>query len=101
MSYRLSSRGEGILPFTTSISADQSAPAASISGKDSDIFNTGSIPEGILAPWDGAGRVTVLVMGLDYRDWSAGDGPSRTDTMMLLTLDPLNQLVGSGAGGGG
>ena len=23
-------------------------------------------------PWDGSSRVTVLVMGLDYRDWEAG-----------------------------
>ena len=52
------------------------------------------VPEGILTPWDGTNRVTVLVMGLDYRDWSAGEGPSRTDTMMLLTLDPLNNTAG-------
>jgi LCP family protein required for cell wall assembly len=47
-----------------------------------------------LMPWDGTSRVTVLVMGLDFRDWSAGSGPSRTDTMMLLTLDPLNNTAG-------
>lgn len=47
-----------------------------------------------LAPWDGAGRVTVLVMGLDYRDWEAGDGPARSDTMLLLTLDPLAKTAG-------
>ncbi len=45
-------------------------------------------------PWDGASRVTVLVMGLDYRDWQAGEGPPRTDTMMLLTIDPLAQTAG-------
>lgn len=39
-------------------------------------------------PWDGVSRVTVLVMGLDYRDWEAGEIP-RTDTMMVLTLDPI------------
>lgn len=43
-------------------------------------------------PWDGVSRVNVLVMGLDYRDWEAGDTP-RTDTMMLLTLDPLNNTA--------
>ncbi len=47
-----------------------------------------------LTPWDGVGRVNVLVMGLDYRDWSDGEGPSRTDTMMLLTLDPLTRTAG-------
>ena len=45
-------------------------------------------------PWDGASRVTVLVMGLDYRDWESGDGPPRTDTMILLTIDPLTMTAG-------
>jgi LCP family protein required for cell wall assembly len=45
-------------------------------------------------PWDGASRVTVLVMGLDYRDWLAADGPPRTDTMILLTIDPLTKTAG-------
>jgi polyisoprenyl-teichoic acid--peptidoglycan teichoic acid transferase len=44
-------------------------------------------------PWDGASRVTILVMGLDYRDWEAGDIP-RTDSMMLLTLDPVTYTAG-------
>lgn len=44
-------------------------------------------------PWDGANRVNVLVMGLDYRDWE-GEGPSRTDTMMLLTMDPVSRTAG-------
>jgi len=44
-------------------------------------------------PWDGVSRVNVLLMGLDYRDWEAGETP-RTDTMILLTLDPLNNTAG-------
>ncbi len=45
-------------------------------------------------PWDGANRVTLLVMGLDFRDWQAGEGPPRTDTMILLTVDPINRTAG-------
>lgn len=45
-------------------------------------------------PWDGANRVSVLVMGLDYRDWAAGEGPPRTDTMILFTIDPINRSAG-------
>lgn len=45
-------------------------------------------------PWDGATRVNVLVMGLDYRDWEAGEGPPRSDTMILLTLDPVSMTGG-------
>lgn len=51
-------------------------------------------PVAATTPWDGTSRVTVLVIGLDYRDWSSGEGPSRTDTMMLLTLDPLTNTAG-------
>ncbi len=55
-----------------------------------------SIPEiePSLTPWDGAGRVTILLLGLDYRDWEAGDEYSRSDTMILLTLDPLTKTAG-------
>jgi len=45
-------------------------------------------------PWDGASRVTILVMGLDYRDWLAGEGAPRTDTMMLLTVNPIDRTAG-------
>ncbi len=44
-------------------------------------------------PWDGVSRVNLLFMGLDYRDWEAGELP-RTDTMILFTLDPLNNTAG-------
>ena len=44
-------------------------------------------------PWDGVSRVNLLLLGLDYRDWEAGEIP-RTDTMMLLTFDPLNNSAG-------
>lgn len=44
-------------------------------------------------PWDGASRVNLLVMGLDYRDWEAGETP-RTDTMIVFTFDPLNKTAG-------
>jgi LCP family protein required for cell wall assembly len=58
------------------------------------------IPESDIEPlppppqWDGAARVTMLVMGLDYRDWIANMGPPRTDTMILLTIDPITKTAG-------
>jgi LCP family protein required for cell wall assembly len=48
----------------------------------------------LVEEWDGASRVSVLVMGLDYRDWEAGEGPPRTDTMILLSIDPLTKTAG-------
>jgi polyisoprenyl-teichoic acid--peptidoglycan teichoic acid transferase len=43
-------------------------------------------------PWDGSSRVTILLLGLDYNDWRAGQTP-HSDTMMLLTIDPVNKTA--------
>ncbi len=40
-------------------------------------------------PWSGADRVTILLMGLDYRDWVERRGYPRTDSMMLVSIDPI------------
>jgi polyisoprenyl-teichoic acid--peptidoglycan teichoic acid transferase len=45
-------------------------------------------------PWDGNSRVTILVMGLDHRDWELNQGAPRSDTMILLTLDPQTGTAG-------
>lgn len=45
-------------------------------------------------PWDGSERINVLVLGVDYRDWSAERDIPRSDTMILLTLDPANKTAG-------
>jgi polyisoprenyl-teichoic acid--peptidoglycan teichoic acid transferase len=56
---------------------------------------TGNAPQVELPPpWDGASRVTILVIGLDYRDWETGQGAPRSDTMMLLTIDPVAKTAG-------
>jgi LCP family protein required for cell wall assembly len=53
------------------------------------------IPAPDLPEWDGSSRVTILVMGLDYRDWSGKENEYyRTDTMMLLTIDPVTKTAG-------
>jgi LCP family protein required for cell wall assembly len=44
--------------------------------------------------WDGVSRVNILIMGLDYRDWETGETASRTDSMMVLTLDPATMTAG-------
>jgi LCP family protein required for cell wall assembly len=43
-------------------------------------------------PWDGASRVNVLVIGL--RGGSNQDCPLCTDTMILLTIDPVTKTAG-------
>jgi LCP family protein required for cell wall assembly len=77
-------------PFTpdkTQLAVTQTAPDGSPS--DSEIDPLPPPPE-----WDGVTRVTMLVMGLDYRDWVANLGPPRTDTMILLTIDPISNTAG-------
>ena len=44
-------------------------------------------------PWDGTSRVTILFMGLDLRDDETVDDAPRSDTMILLTMDPLNNTA--------
>jgi LCP family protein required for cell wall assembly len=44
--------------------------------------------------WNGVDRINILIMGLDYRDWESGEGPPRTDSMMLVTLDPITKSAG-------
>ncbi len=44
--------------------------------------------------WDGSRRVTALLMGLDFRDWEANEPAARTDSMMLVTYDPVTNTAG-------
>lgn len=54
-----------------------------------------TIPDSDLPPaWDGASRVTILLIGLDYRDVEANQGPPRSDSMILLTVDPITMTGG-------
>lgn len=52
--------------------------------------DTGPTP----VPWDGSSRITILLMGMDYRDWAEGTDVPRTDTMILFTIDPLSKTAG-------
>jgi LCP family protein required for cell wall assembly len=47
----------------------------------------------IIRPWDGKERFTVLVMGMDKRPGEFGSA-FRTDTMILISLDPKTKHVG-------
>jgi LCP family protein required for cell wall assembly len=52
-----------------------------------------AIPESSLPPaWDGASRVTILILGLDARDEDSS--APRSDTMILLTIDPITKTMG-------
>ena len=43
--------------------------------------------------WNGTDRVTILMMGIDQRDGET-DTAYRTDSMMLVTVDPVGRTAG-------
>lgn len=47
----------------------------------------------VLQPWDGQSRFTVLLVGLDRRPGETGLA-YRTDTMLLVSLDPATNSLG-------
>ncbi|MBN1266560.1 MAG: LCP family protein [Anaerolineales bacterium] len=74
--------GVGVNPFQMNVSqeADETQAAATPT-----MVTYVEMPE----PWDGKRRITILLMGLDYRDWVEGSGYPRTDSMMLASIDPI------------
>lgn len=98
--YRLTSL-PGIAPssctgaHTTVVINPQGTPVVVTAGAPTVSAPQVALPE----PWDGASRVNILVMGLDYRDVTdaadfANQGPARSDTMWLMTIDPITKTAG-------
>ena len=64
--------------------------------------NTVPVPAGPLkrandpppVAWDGSSRVTLLFMGLDYRDWTENSDIPRTNSMILFSIDPASKSAG-------
>jgi len=73
--------------------------------------NTGGNPEAIKSPgvplqnnsgpaaasWDGKSRINILLLGLDYstRRQKDDQGSPLSDTMILVTVDPLTRTIGA------
>ncbi|MCZ6529812.1 MAG: LCP family protein [Chloroflexi bacterium] len=51
------------------------------------------LPEVTPVPWNGKTRVTILLLGLDFRDWQNAVGAPRSDTMILLSIEPVTRKV--------
>ena len=84
--------------FTNTSSNDQqneALPAPNSTGVETDAGS--SEPAPILSAdafrrWDGQNRVSILLMGMDQR--CDEDGPTHTDSMMVLTIDPVGLSAG-------
>ena len=81
-------------PSGTGIAATASESTAILPGLPAPVAIDPTAIAPSLKPWDGAGRVTILILGLDYRDWQQKVDYSRSDTMILLTLDPATKTGG-------
>jgi LCP family protein required for cell wall assembly len=80
--------GVGLNPFQPAQRQTQTAPTGATPSPT-------SIPIEITPePWEGSDRVTILLMGLDYRDWVANMGAPRSDSMFLVTIDPVTKMGG-------
>ena len=79
------------LPGDPVTRSDDNLPEAGDPAAADDAASEASLPNP--DPWDGTSRVNLLVMGLDLReDETVTDAP-RSDTMILLSMDPLNNTV--------
>ena len=47
-----------------------------------------------IEPWSGNERFTILAMGWDRRPTDPADAAYRTDTMMLISIDPATATIG-------
>ncbi len=77
--------------------ADSEIPIlpATGAGSSTSSSSSGVNPNGVQATgaWTGKQRVNILLLGMDQREGEAGQ-PSRTDTMILATLDPVGKTMG-------
>ncbi len=95
---RASQGNQEILP-TASFIADLPTPVVAyqdFAGLGSVSGDTLVLPDGssiALVPWDGKTRFTMILAGLDRRPGETGLN-YRTDSMMLVSLDPITQSLG-------
>lgn len=84
--------GTGLNPFQPI--ARRTAQAQTASAQGGDETPSAVQIEVTPQPWSGNERVTILLLGLDYRDWEANSGAPRSDTMLLVTFDPISNQAG-------
>jgi len=74
------------------IAASDILPNFTIEHNDNETGGVVYEPGKPLPRWEGTERVNVLVMGIDQREQE--QGPWRTDTMLVLTIDPVTLTGG-------
>jgi LCP family protein required for cell wall assembly len=75
------------LPGAPVIDQSQSSETDTIQQPTAELLGQSTVES-----WDGISRINVLFLGLDYRDWEAGETP-RSDTMILFSIDPTTNTA--------
>lgn len=68
--------------------ASSSAPGQETTSGSTAVEEGPIISSDALKPWEGRDRVTILLLGIDQR--CDEEGPTRTDTMMIMTMNPVD-----------
>lgn len=63
------------------------APSSNVESIQDDNESEPLLSSNAFQRWDGKNRVSILMMGIDQR--CDEEGPAHTDTMMVLTIDPV------------
>lgn len=74
-------------PFAPANPEATETPATPIASKN-------PAPQMELPQWDGGSRINIAFFGLRGGDISGEDCPACTDTILLLTIDPVSQTAG-------
>jgi len=83
---------EGIAALADFIPSDATATPSDLTPQPTLDTNPIYLPTAV--PWDGNERITILLLGLDYRDWEEEEPAYRSDTMILVSMDPVTLDVG-------
>lgn len=85
----------GLPPAYCAVESSQpSAPSDQMSLPVEPITANVSAPEMEMPQWDGGSRVNIVFFGLRGGDLNDGDCPLCTDTIILLTVDPVIKTAG-------
>jgi len=88
---RNATRDQNVVGFQEKRPTATAAPTLGLGGV---VIIAPTEPAPVVGPpvWDGSGRVNLLVLGIDQR--GSQQGYFRTDTMIIVTIDPQAQTVG-------
>ncbi|MFC1961356.1 LCP family protein, partial [Chloroflexota bacterium] len=90
----VSAQSTAVVIFPTAVGGGEGGVAAVGTSDIGIITNDDLLAEIDLEPWDGTERFTILLMGWDRRPGDPPDAAYRTDTMMLVSIDPATNSLG-------